>query len=352
MSSKNGPTDLTATIAGTETLKLIELHTLDVFYTPVEERFERITRTARRLFTAPVAAVTILSRDKQWFKSIGGWPVSELPINQSLCTWTVRDDQLTVIPDTGQDPRFANHPLVVGSPHFRFYAGYPLRDRTGTPTGTFCVMDIKPRVFTPEDMRSMHDLGGIAQQELLADHLNSVHSELITKLGAARREAMFDPLTRVWNRRGAIPFLRAALTKAEKESGQVSICAIDIDNFKRVNDNYGHQAGDEVLSKLATLLIGCVRPDDIVCRYGGDEFMLILPDADGKLATEVAKRALNTISGSAIVTREGGIPMTVSIGCATQKVGEPLSAEDLIKRADDALLSCKESGRNRMRLVS
>lgn len=352
MSSKAGPTDLTATIAGTETLKLIELHTLDVFYTPVEERFERITRTARRLFRTPVAAVTILSREKQWFKSIGGWPVSELPIDQSLCTWTVRDDKLTVVPDTTKDPRFQNHPLVVGVPHVRFYAGYPLRDKTGTATATFCVFDIKPREFSADDLQSMRDLGGIAQQELIADHMNSVHAELVSKLGAARREAMFDPLTRVWNRRGATPFLRAALTKAEKEGSQVSLCAIDVDKFKRINDNYGHQAGDEVLSKLATLLISCVRTDDIVCRYGGDEFMLILPDADEKTATGIAKRALENISQSGIVTREGGVSMTVSIGCASQKAGERLSAEALIKRADDALLESKESGRNRIRLAS
>ena len=352
MSSNVKPTDLTATIAGTETLKLIELHTLDVFYTPVEERFERITRAARRLLKVPVAAVTILSRDKQWFKSVSGWTVSELPVNQSLCTWTVHDDRVTVIPDTKEDPRFAQHPLVIGKPHFRFYAGCPLQDKTGTTTATFCVFDVKPRVFSAEDMQFLQDCSGMAQRELLADDLINAQAQLISKLGVARREALFDPLTRVWNRRGATVSLKMALAKAEEENAEVSVCAIDLDGFKRVNDNYGHQTGDQVLSKLATLLVGCVRTDDIVCRYGGDEFMLILPGADGKLASQIAERVRRTIPESPILTREGSIRVTVSIGCASRAPGERLTAEELIKRADDALLSCKERGRNRARLAS
>jgi len=349
VTSNAGPTDFTATIAGTETLQLVELHTLDVFYTPLEERFERITRSARRLLKVPVAAVTILSRDKQWFKSVNGWSVSELPVKQSLCTWTVQDDQATIVPDTKEDPRFAQHPLVVGKPYFRFYAGCPLRDKQGSATATFCVFDIKPRIFSAEDMQSLQDFAGMAQQELLVDQLANAQAQLISKLGVARREAMFDPLTRVWNRRGATPFLRTTLVAAEEANTEVSVCAIDLDKLKYINDNYGHQAGDKVLSKLATLLVSCVRTDDIVCRFGGDEFMLILPGADGKLASQIAERARRTIQESPIRTREGSIPVTVSIGCASRQPDERVTAEELIRRADDALMSCKKGGRNRVR---
>jgi diguanylate cyclase (GGDEF)-like protein len=327
---------------------LLELHTLDVFYTPLEERFERITRSARRLLKVPVAAVTILSRDKQWFKSVNGWAVSELPIKQSLCTWTVHDDQVTIIPDTRKDPRFAQHPLVIDKPRFRFYVGCPLRDKTGAATATFCVFDIKPRSFSAEDMQSLRDMSAMAQQELLSDQLSSAQAELVSKLGVARREALFDPLTRVWNRRGATPFLRTTLAKAEEDNTHVSVCAIDLDKFKHINDSYGHQAGDKVLSKLAALLVSSVRPEDIVCRYGGDEFILILPGVDGKRATQIAERARRIISESPIRTRDGDIYITISIGCASRNAGEHISPEDLIRRADSALLSCKASGRNRV----
>jgi diguanylate cyclase (GGDEF)-like protein len=210
------------------------------------------------------------------------------------------------------------------------------------------VFDIKPRSFSAEDMQSLRDMSAMAQQELLSDQLSSAQAELVSKLGVARREALFDPLTRVWNRRGATPFLRTTLAKAEEDNTHVSVCAIDLDKFKHINDSYGHQAGDKVLSRLAALLVSSVRPEDIVCRYGGDEFILILPGVDGKRATQIAERARRIISESPIRTRDGDIYITISIGCASRNAGEHISSEDLIRRADSALLSCKASGRNRV----
>lgn len=348
MSGRAGPCDITASIASTETLRLITLPTLDVFYTPLEERFERITRTARRLFGVSVAAVTILSREKQWFKSVNGWSISELPTEKSLCALVIRDGRQVIIPETRKDPRVAQHPLVVGKPHFGFYAGSPLRDKTGTAVGTFCVFDTKPRPFGSDDVLSLQDMTDMAQQEILTDQLHTAQGEIISKLGVARREAMFDPLTRVWNRRGAIPFLRTELIKAEETDTNLSICAIDVDNFKHINDNYGHQAGDRVLSKLAACLVRSVRTGDIVCRQGGDEFMLILPGSDRKSAKQVAERVRRIVSESPIRTRDGNISITVSIGCASRRSSEHIAPDDLIERADEALRSSKNAGRDRI----
>ena len=352
MSSDDLAAKLSATIASTETLKLAEMHTLDVFYTPLEERFERITRTAKRLFGVPVAAITVVNQEKQWFKSVAGWAVSELPVEQSLCAHTVSDNQLTVIADTKADPRFAEHPLVVGKPKFRFYAGYPLQDRWGKTTATLCLLDVKPREFSRADTQALRDLGQMAQGEILSERMSEAQAKLISKLGLARREAMFDALTRVWNRRGASSLLGMALKEAEEANSDVSVCLIDIDKFKRINDNYGHQVGDQVLRKIAGILVACLRDEDMVCRYGGDEFLLILNELDEKQVAGIGERVRRSVAESPIATRDGTMPMTISVGCATWHAKEGKTAEELIEAADDALIQCKSDGRNRVKLAS
>ncbi len=346
MSADEAATKLSRTFASAQTLKLARMHKLDLFHTPLEQRFERITRLARRLLNVRVAAVTILSNNKQWFKSVSGWTVSELPLEQSLCISTVAENRLIVIPDTTADPRFADHPLVIGDPKFKFYAGYPLRDQDGVTGATFCVFDVEPRELSSEDVQSLRDLGQMAQQELLADRLSDAQTELISKLSSSRREAMLDPLTRVWNRRGTLPFLRMALV--DDQNFNVSVALVDLDNFKQINDTYGHQAGDDVLREVANRLVSCLKAQDIVCRYGGDEFLLLLVDADGTQAARIAERARRTISESPIETEQGPVRATISIGCAARAEGDKATAEALIGRADDALMKGKSDGRDRV----
>ncbi len=350
MSADEAPTKPKLSLASPQTLRLASLHKLDLFYTPLEKRFERITRIARRLLNVQVAAVTILSHNKQWFKSVSGWTISELPLEKSLCVTTVEDNRLTVVADTTADKRFADHPLVIGGPKFKFYAGYPLRDEDGVTAATFCVFDSEPREFSSEDIQSLRDLGQMAQQELLADRLNDAQTELMSKLGSSRREALLDPLTRVWNRRGALPFLRMAL--ADDQNSDVSVALVDLDNFKRINDTYGHQAGDDVLREVANISVSCLRSQDVVCRYGGDEFLLLLIGADGSQAADMTERVRRTISESPIKIPDGTVHLTISVGCATRAAGDKADGKELIKRADDALRKCKTDGRNCVRMAS
>jgi diguanylate cyclase (GGDEF)-like protein len=338
-------------LASTGTLKLAEMHTGDIFYTPIEERFERITRLAQRVLSVPVAAVTLLNRKKQWFKSVCGWEISELPVKDSLCAVVASEDRLCIVPDLKSDSRFADHPLVTGQPAFRFYASYPLHDTWGLFVGTFCVFDHKPRQFSSADTESLDDLGQMTQRELVADLLTDAQSELISKLGTARRQAMFDPLTRVWNRRGAMALLKSALIKGKEQNKDVGICLLDLDNFKFINDSYGHQTGDLVLRSIAATLVSSLRPEDVVCRYGGDEFLLILPGADEAQAATIAERARRAIAETPIHTRDKDFPVSISLGYAALGRGHDVTIEEIIARVDEALLTCKREGRNRVRLA-
>lgn len=343
---------LTKTIASTATLRIANIHSLDLFYTPIEERFERITRIARRAMHAPVAAISLLNEEKQWFKSAAGWGVSELPRSQSLCRLTVEANEIVTIGDTLEDPRAAKLSVVVSAPRFRAYAGHPLLDEHGAAVGTFCVFDLKPREFSSVDRQTLTDLAALAQRELLSDHLASAHAALTSKLGVARREALMDPLTHLWNRRGASVLLKGAFTSADQRGKPLALALLDLDNFKRINDTYGHQAGDEVLRRAASRLLSTVRGEDAICRLGGDEFLVLMADTDSAIASRVGERIRRAITDSPIPTRDGAMPVSVSVGCTVRQPRDTATVEELLERADQALRQSKTAGRNRVRIMN
>lgn len=339
---------LSETIASTATIKLARISESSYFCTPIEERFERITRLARRALGTSVAAITFINSEKQWFKSVAGWAVSELPSEQSFCVLTLSAGALTVVEDTANDPRTQSHPLATTGPRFRFYAGLPLHDESNQAVGTFCVMDQRPKKLSRADREIMVDLAALTQRELVSERLRTVHSELTSKLSVARREAMMDPLTRLWNRRGASVMLKSACEECDNNESPLAIALLDLDNFKRINDSYGHQTGDEVLRKAAGRLVHNVRATDVVCRLGGDEFLVLMADTDAALAGTVAERLRRGVTETSIPTRQGSVPVSVSVGFTVRKPGDDSSVEQLIERADRGLLHSKSRGRNRV----
>jgi diguanylate cyclase (GGDEF)-like protein len=339
---------LTETIASTATIKLAQLPESTFFCTPIEERFERITRLARRALHVPVAAITFLTEQKQWFKSVAGWSVTELPNEQSFCPITLAAGQMTIFEDTKKEPAVSEHPLVTNAPQFRFYAGLPITDENGDLCGTFCVFDQKPRRLSPADRATLEDLAQLAQREILGERMKTVHTSLTAKLGIARRESMMDPLTRLWNRRGASVMIKGALDEAKRQGSSVAVAILDLDNFKQVNDTFGHQIGDEVLRKTALRLIQSLRNNDCVCRFGGDEFLLIMKDADTDTARGTAERIRRQVSETPIPTRQGDIIVSTSVGFVVGAGKTDTSVEDLIERADQALLKSKSQGRDRV----
>lgn len=348
MSEYKEDTALSRTLASTATMKLAKLHSLDPFYTPLEERFERITRLAQRSLSVPIAAITIVQGNRQWFKSVAGWQISELPMSNSLCGEVLKAGKPVIVKNALEDLDLMNNPLVLRKPKFRFYAGYPIKDSDGKTIGTFCVMDLKPRKPDTNFGAALADLGEMAQRELFSVELSNAQSALVAKLGEARRQAMFDPLTRLWNRRGGLDLLEKALEDALKHDHKLGLCLADIDNFKRVNDEHGHQVGDQVLSRVARTIVGSVRPQDLVCRYGGEEFLVILHDVDEKACVEIAERVCDGIRSLPVRTRTATVQVTLSIGVAIRNRGDGITTHGLIEKADQALYSSKRAGRDRV----
>jgi diguanylate cyclase (GGDEF)-like protein len=162
--------------------------------------------------------------------------------------------------------------------------------------------------------------------------------------------AASDPLTSLLNRRAFIDCLHLEMEKAARNEHPLSCLILDIDWFKSVNDRYGHQVGDDVLRHIAKVMDRGRQKGDAMCRYGGDEFVWLLPEVDRGLLLERSEWLRRTISGSEIPTTEGSFGVTVSIGASTYLIKEHgrVSAHLLLDQADAALLDAKKQGKNRI----
>jgi PAS domain S-box-containing protein len=155
-----------------EVHRLRALRDVNLLDTPAEERFDRITRLAARLFDAPIALVSLVDADRQWFKSRVGLDAAQTERSISFCTYAIAQDDIFLVEDALQDPRFADNPLVTGEPGIRFYAGFPLAAHDGSRLGTLCIIDRKPRRFDAGEQAQLRDLGNIAANEVAAVELN------------------------------------------------------------------------------------------------------------------------------------------------------------------------------------
>ncbi|MDO8447231.1 MAG: diguanylate cyclase [Rhodoferax sp.] len=162
-------------------------------------------------------------------------------------------------------------------------------------------------------------------------------------------QANRDPLTGLYNRRYLDPTLARELARCEREGQPLSLMLIDLDHFKQVNDSYGHPAGDEVLKNLAAMLNEQARAADVVCRYGGEEFLLVLPNMPAHIALVRADQWRAAFAATTVRFDKFQMQTTLSIGIATYP-GHGASAEELIRHADRALYRAKSEGRDRVML--
>ena len=148
-----------------ESARIAALHALNILDTPREDRFDRLTRLAMRVFNVPYSTISMIDAQRQWFKSIQGLTLCETSRDISFCAHAILYDEILYVENALKDQRFHDNPVVVGDPKIRFYAGCSL-NVNGFKMGTFCVFDKKPRPFTSEDRQLLKDLAGLAEQEL------------------------------------------------------------------------------------------------------------------------------------------------------------------------------------------
>ncbi|GAB4150704.1 MAG: diguanylate cyclase [Planctomycetota bacterium] len=169
---------------------------------------------------------------------------------------------------------------------------------------------------------------------------------------ALEKLAVTDYLTGLYNRRFAHQQLSQEMARAQRYKDPLTLLLVDIDHFKRINDTYGHAAGDRILIELSRLMTNLLRTIDVPCRYGGEEFLVILPNTSLSQGKVAAKRILTEVAESIFSYEGEDIPVTVSIGLASTEENFPLHFQELIRQADMAMYKAKTAGRNRLCIYS
>jgi GAF domain-containing protein len=185
-------TSSAGTIAASEAERLAELESFAILDTAPEIQFDRVVNLARLLFDTPTATVTLIDRDRQWFKAKSGTDQDQGPREHSFCNHAMEHDGVFVVPDARLDPRFAKNPLVVGTPNIRFYAGAPLRSANGHSLGAVCVISPDPRAeFPAGDQEKLELLASIVGTEMELGRQAHNAQRVANEKAAALREAHF-----------------------------------------------------------------------------------------------------------------------------------------------------------------
>jgi len=260
-------------IPSDESQRLKTLRDLRLLDTPPEERFDRVTRLAKQIFSTPIALVSIVDADRQWFKSRQGLDAEETHRDISFCGHAILDDKVMVVNDAENDERFCDNPLVCGDPNIRFYAGCPLTAPDGSRVGTLCIIDDKPKDLSDEQLHLLRELGRMVEEELVAAN-----------------EATTDPTTGISNRNGFLTITDSILSLYKRRDEPVTLVVYHLDELYELEETHGRYEGDTVAVELAHLLIAGFRESDVVARTALDMFSVLLPTTDLETANQVLSR--------------------------------------------------------------
>lgn len=203
--------------------------------------------------------------------------------------------------------------------------------------------DYLTKPFDAEELRARLHVG---QRILdLQDSLIAVRDQL-------RYRASHDALTGIANRSAILDAFTREHSRQIREGGSFGIILADIDHFKLVNDTHGHLSGDAVLKEVARAMSGCVRPYDTVGRYGGEEFLIVVPASDSQGTLVLAERIRRAIESQPVTTEAGAVKVTLSLGIAVSDPAEPAESQTLLQMADEALYRAKDQGRNRSEVAT
>ncbi len=332
-----------------ESLRLAALQNYMLLDTQADDAFDLLTELAAELCGVPYSFVSLVDADRVWFKSRHGSHTMQVPRDEDYCAWSILEPEGLNIPDLTADPRTAALGATTGGPQYRMYSGVNLVNADGYRVGVLCVLDTQVRHLTPNQQ---HLLRRLARQVVALMELRLQERGLQEALAEVSRLANEDELTGLRNRRAWMAEARSQLQLARRLGSTLSMLMLDVDHFKKINDTHGHPAGDAVLRGLGQLLARALRRTDVAGRLGGEEFAVLLPGSDVYGAARVAENLRQRVADEPLRDGERSLHVTVSIGVANIAV---VQADDdldaLMRAADKALYTAKQTGRNRVAMA-
>lgn len=311
-----------------------------------EEIYSAIHRATAQLMPAESFLIVLFHEEKQEFTAVyqidrkRRMPVQTSAVTRGLITQISSSGHSISIADTA-DPNSRGELAQIDDPQaVRSILAVPMFLR-GRVSGMIFTQSYSPTAYNPEDQNLM---------EMLASYA-AIALENAALFKSIQHLASVDPLTGIYNRRKLFELGRAEFHRARRFHRPLSILMFDIDHFKRVNDTFGHSVGDVVLTKFAQVLKAGIRDIDILGRFGGEEFLILLPETRKTTAVAVANRLRSQIAAAFQNMYNGSIVLTASIGVVSMK-DDTHSFTKLIEEADNALYGAKTLGRDRVKVSS
>lgn len=325
-----------------------------------EAIYDDLVAIAAAICDVPMAVISLIDRDRQWFKAAHGVDGDSTSREVAFCAHAILNPSETmIVTDASRDPRFSLNPLVTDTPRVRFYAGAPMRATNGQPMGTVCVLDDRPRELAPQQRTALEALSRQASRLMelhrvswelrhqleergwYEQQLLHYQRELEQQNSDLEAQSLTDPLTGLANRRAFSRTLDQAITQAHALGEPLSVAIVDIDHFKSINDLHGHAEGDRVLQSLGEMLLSAEAARGRLARFGGEEFVWLLP---GRALDQAVRESEHL--REAVAAMPTGLPVTISVGVAALERDE--DASSLLARADQALYTAKREGRDRV----
>ncbi|MBT8103414.1 MAG: sensor domain-containing diguanylate cyclase [Gammaproteobacteria bacterium] len=308
-----------------ETRRLETLRGLKLLDTLPEERFDRVTRLAKQIFSTPIALVSLVDADRQWFKSVQGLDVSETPRNVSFCGHAILDDKIMIVNDASEDQRFCDNPLVCHDPNIRFYAGYPLSAPDGSRVGTLCVIDREPKEITDEQAQLLRELGRMVEEELIDADVATV-----------------DPITSLSNRNGFLMIAEHLLSMCVRTEQPATMLLFHFQNLQSIDDTLGRDSGDAAAVEFAHQLASTFRNSDIVARISSDFFCVLLAGTNLEDVDHVRRR-FNEEIGDYNRDEDSRHEYSIGIDAIAFKPERHGNAKGLLKEAERRIYNPQET---------
>ncbi len=354
-----------AAAADDETRRLEVLQSYRLLDTAPEPAYDDIVNMASLMCGTPIALVSLITEDRQWFKARVGLDRLETPRDQAFCAHAIRNPSAIMeVQDASKDPRFMHNPLVVGEPGIRFYAGAPLLTPSGAALGTVCVIDRVPRQLTPSMAQGLQAL---ARQvgELLAlrranadlETLNQSVMEMQVELeqyqvkledenAELAQSNPVDPVTGLNNQRTFERLLGEEMLRLERTGSRLALLLAEIDHFGVFARDFGAVAKDDALRRVAKVLKAQARGYDTLACLDSRRFAVLLPGTDDGELAAIAERLRRAVS----FMRPVGRGLRVSIGVA---VARPIDAPlDVLQRATSSIERAMRQGGNQVVVAS
>ncbi|MFZ9669790.1 MAG: EAL domain-containing protein, partial [Solirubrobacterales bacterium] len=324
-----------------EEARLAELRDLAILDTESEPEFDDLVETASRIAGKPIALMTLLDEDRQWFKARKGIDATETPREVAFCNRAIENpSEPLIVGDARSDPRFSDNPLVTGDPHVAFYAGMPIVTSEGHALGTICVIDSEPGELSEDQVEA---LKGISRQAAALLELRRRTRNLSSVLDQERahqdESASRDRLTGLPDRE----VLEEAIATRDPDEPS-SLMIIDLMRFSEVNAALGREGGDAVLQAVARTIASRLTANDTLARIDGTTFATFLPRMRPAPTAALARDISDLLSRPVETSGFEPISLASAIGTATAGGGSGTDTSELLESAEMATAQAKRKG--------